>query len=79
MGVFHPLSITYTNTIIIFLSFLFFIHAMQLAGSWFSNQGLNCAPAAGPHGDSINHRKSLLNLSCGCSERRSDSPGFMFN
>ena len=39
MGVFHSLSITYTNTIIIFLSFLFFIHAMQLAGSWFPNQG----------------------------------------
>ena len=47
MGVFHPLSITYTNTIIIFLSFLFFIHAMQLAGSWFSNQGLNLAPGNG--------------------------------
>lgn len=42
------LSITYTNTIIIFLSFLFFIHAMQLAGSWLPNQGLNCAPAVGP-------------------------------
>ena len=60
MGVFHSLSITYTNTIIIFLSFLFFIHAMQLAGSWFPNQGLNCAPAAGPQ--NLNHQDFLLDF-----------------